>query len=354
MPSLLLFNPDTDLALASGDAHYTPPASALAMARDMEHFPQLWAAPDDIILLADGQLADADGRVLEMPLSAVAPTLTAVLPWGWNALLLQRLRTLQLPARLLPTDAQLASYRACASRHTAVSLLARLRQSWSAAFAPGGGLVGHSAWCVDQAQVQAAIARFGPSVLKAPWSGSGRGIRFIPTGVCSPKDEAWLHKVLRRQGGVEVEPLYQRVQDFAMEFMAHRGTVSYEGLSVFDTSPHGVYSGNLVAPEAVRQARLARFIPVKLLHQVRTRLLSLLNAAQLPEWYSGPVGVDMMVVEGGLLHPLVEVNLRATMGWVAVQLARRLADGQLMYFRMNNHDGRYGFELTDESCSAEP
>ena len=350
MPTLLLFNPDSDLALASGDAHYTPPASAVAMTRDMEHFPQLWARPDDIILLADGQLTDAEGNTLALPLTAVAPTLTAVRPWGWNALLLNRLRTLRLPGHLLPTDAQLASYRAYASRHTAVRLLAGLRASWPDAFARGGGLVGHSAWCVSDAGVQDAVGRFGPSVLKAPWSGSGRGVRFIPTGVCCPKDEAWIRKILRQQGGVEVEPLYARRQDFAMEFMAYHGTVCYEGLSVFDTTPAGVYGGNLVAPEHIREARLARMIPVTLLHEVRSRLLHLLNASQLPEWYSGPVGVDMMVVEGGLLHPLVELNLRATMGWVAVQLARKLADGQIMHFRMNNHEGRYGFMLTDESC----
>lgn len=41
--------------------------------------------------------------------------------------------------------------------------------------------------------------------------------------------------------------------------------------------------------------------------------------------YTGPFGIDMMVVEGNagkgfLLHPCVEINLRRTMGHVALSL----------------------------------
>lgn len=345
MSALLLFNPDTDLALASGDAHYTPPASALTMARDMQEFPCLWAGPADVVMLADGRLVDASGRRLDQALPDVASSLTAVRPWGWNPLLVSRLRKAGLPDRLLPTDAQMAAYRAWASRHTAVGQLNRLRHEWPDAFAEGGLLVGESAWCTSEPEVKAALLRFGPSVLKAPWSGSGRGVRFLPSGTCSPKDADWVRRVLRQQGGVEAEPLYNKRQDFAMEFVASGGQVRYEGLSVFSTNHCGVYSGNLVAPEHVREARLTATVPATLLHEVRQRVLRLLNMSQLPEWYAGPVGVDMMVVDGGRLHPLVEINLRATMGWVAVQLARRLSDGQTMLFTMANSDGHYGFRL---------
>lgn len=47
------FNPENDLALASGDAHYTPPASARQMARDLQSLPRLWAKAGDWVLLID-------------------------------------------------------------------------------------------------------------------------------------------------------------------------------------------------------------------------------------------------------------------------------------------------------------
>jgi hypothetical protein len=54
--------------------------------------------------------------------------------------------------------------------------------------------------------------------------------------------------------------------------------------------------------------------------------------------YVGPLGVDMMLVrqtDGTLcLHPCVEVNLRHTMGHVALHLSRRLPENAEARFRI--------------------
>ena len=47
--------------------------------------------------------------------------------------------------------------------------------------------------------------------------------------------------------------------------------------------------------------------------------------------YTGPFGVDMMIVtsdrqEGFLLHPCVEINLRRTMGHVALSIPHQATD----------------------------
>lgn len=54
---------------------------------------------------------------------------------------------------------------------------------------------------------------------------------------------------------------------------------------------------------------------------------------------SGPFGVDMMVVarpeaDGFLLHPCVEINLRRTMGHVALTIPRR---GVMQVAYTDNH-----------------
>ena len=198
MSALLFFNPENDLALASGDAHYTPPASALAMARDLQLFPCLWASADDFILLRDGQVASSLppwgesegglGRVVASSVAAIAHRITSVRPWGWSPLVLRQLRDAGVPERLLPTDAQMKAYRTWSSRQTAVRLLARLRHEWPEAF-----LVGDSVWCESEADVAAAHERFGRLMLKAPWSGSGRGIRPVPEGL-KEKDMEWVRR----------------------------------------------------------------------------------------------------------------------------------------------------------------
>ena len=326
----LLFNPWNDLALAANDPHYTPPASALQMAADLADLSSLWSRPGGLGVRGE-----------------------ALLPWGWSPLQVRLLREAGVSEDSLPTQQQLVDYRAFASRQTAVRLLAQLRDSWPEAWREGW-LVGESSWCTAEDEVAAAQSAYGRVMLKAPWSGSGRGVH--PTAQqLTEKDWAWIRRTLKRQGGVEVEPVYTKVLDFAMEFWAERGQARYEGLSLFSTTDGGVYSGNLVASEAEKERRLAQYVSLERLRALRDRLLALLNSAGLPAWYTGPFGIDMMLCQaarpskeeagGEVVHPLVELNLRMTMGWLAILLSRQQPSGECRTFRIVQENGRYRYEL---------
>lgn len=336
---LLIFNPENDLALAAADPHYTPPASARQLAHDLSALPQSWAEAGDW-----WGAAESVSTVEAARLAAA----TQVLPWGWSPLLRRQLSEAGVSESILPSAQQLQDYRAWASRQTAVTLLERLRTLWPAPFR-SGALVGQSAWCTHEVEVLCAIADFGGSaMLKAPWSGSGRGVHPVQGLPLTLKTRDWLLRTLRLQGGIEVEPLYPKVQDLAMEFWSENGLVRYEGLSLFQTTAGGVYDGNLVATEAEKLQRLGQLVPLPLFHDVCHHLTQLLCEAGIPAWYTGPVGVDMMVVQQSIvphsplqLHPLVEINLRMTMGWVALQLERRLHEGETAMFSIQQQDGHY-------------
>ena len=320
---VLHFNPENDLALASNDPNYTPPASARLLASDLTDFPEWWHIEKDIIL-----------------------------PWGWSPLAVRQLQQLGVPKALLPTSAEIADYRTKASRQTAVLLLDRLRKAWPEPF-HSHLLIGESIWCETDRNVLRAIELFGSTaMLKAPWSGSGRGLHPVRSLPLNEKDYTWIRRTLRLQGGVEVEPLYiNKVCDFAMEFWVENGQVRYEGLSLFETTDGGVYAGNLVANETEKETRLSRYLSPALLDEVRSHLAHLLNEAEIPTWYRGPLGVDMLVansVSSTLpshnfysLHPLLEINLRMTMGWVALQLQRELAEGETGIFKIDHSGGHY-------------
>ena len=328
---LLYFNPENDLALASNDPHYTPPASARQMAEDLRDFPRMWNVDRDIVL-----------------------------PWGWSPLAVTRLRAMGVAESLLPSPSQLEAYRHFASRQTAVRLLKKVREQLSSLF-EASKLVGESSWCCSEEEVFEACGRYGASMLKMPWSGSGRGVRPVGEGALCQKDLDWVRRCLQRQGGVEVEPKYNKVQDLAMEFWAEEGRVRYEGLSLFDTTAGGVYAGNLVASEQLKLERLSRLVAPEVVEEVRCCLIGVLSAADIPQWYTGPLGVDMMVVaphpssiahpsgtespleqgDAFSLHPLVEINLRMTMGWVALRLQQNLLPGELGTFKIVCSNGRY-------------
>ncbi len=332
MMPLQLFNPWNDLALAANSPHYTPPASAVQMAADLADLSLLWTQRDGLTL------SPLQGSEERPP--------TPFLPWGWSPLQVRLMREAGVEEDFLPTDSQLAEYRAFASRQTAVTLLARFRDLWPEAFR-AGQLIGTSTWSESESEVLRAVAAYNNSVmLKAPWSGSGRGVRPVSHEL-KDKDIAWVRRTLARQGGVEIEPLYNKVQDFAMEFWAKGGKVHFEGLSLFETTAGGVYAGNLVASEEEKELRLSQYIHKDFLQELREHLIILLNNANLPTWYRGPLGIDMMFCRA--IHPFVELNLRMTMGWLAILLARRQRPQEVRLFRIIQENGRYRYEINNLS-----
>ena len=116
----------------------------------------------------------------------------------------------------------------------------------------------------------------------------------------------------------------EEVKDFGMEFFSDgRGGITYLGLSLFEAEG-SAYTGNMLASESVKSAAITACLPGGLLDSVRARIQQSL-AVGIGEAYTGPFGIDMMVVEGNagtgfLLHPCVEINLRRTMGHVALSL----------------------------------
>ena len=144
---------------------------------------------------------------------------------------------------------------------------------------------------------------------------------------------AWVTNILKSQGSIMAEPYYNKVKDFGMEFEADSdGTIRYLGLSLFHTV-NGAYEGNILATERVKQEMISRYVPVELLDRIKQNIIGCLR---LPG-YVGPFGIDMMIVksigDGNhnsqlsivncqlLLHPCVEINLRRTMGHVALAIS---------------------------------
>lgn len=310
-----VYNPSHDEALAINKAQYCPSSAARRTGAKFWDVAKWWMSPDDFILCIpdDGSLRGAAfwrmGEAAPQEATSFDWTaVTAIEPWGWDRHIVGVLCKLGAPERLLPTEAQLDCIRQLSSRHTAVRVLELLAQPPFT-----------SRWCEDEAAAMAAIEELGGrAVLKLPWSCSGRGVWTTE----SPSSVQRIKKSLRDQGAVEVEPWYENVADFAMEFEAdEQGRVSYVGLSVFATHDGGGYAGNVVAPqEELRRTLEARAGRTLRLEALADSLCTAL-AEVLAGDYAGPLGVDMMLTPEGI-HPCIEVNLRNTMGRVAIFQAK--------------------------------
>ena len=71
-----------------------------------------------------------------------------------------------------------------------------------------------------------------------------------------------------------IEPLYEKVIDFAMEFISINGDIRYEGLSIFSTN-NGAYTGNLIINEDEKLNILEKYIDILFLKELKEKLVYL-------------------------------------------------------------------------------
>lgn len=324
---LHIFNPDNDLALASGRTNYTSPLSARKMGEDLALLPRIWAdGADEVILPADNMAAYAR----KYPDAEIVP-------WGWNPSLLYKLTKAGFCN--LPSAEHVENLRRLSNRATSVKVLNELRRKLSAV--SSGMFCGESTILSAEEDVETFFRKHGKLVLKSPWSCSGKGVRFIDSYDDNVK--GWVRRVINSQGSVEAELFYDKVADFAMELESSGdGSVEYLGLSVF-TTERGAYLGNIVASEDYKMRTLSTYFPGDVLKLLREELIGVLGSIVGNE-YRGIVGVDMMVCRSDdgrmVVHPCVEVNLRRTMGWVSLQLSPGADGSPRRYFIDYDADSR--------------
>lgn len=282
---ICIFNPEHDLCLANGGAHFVPPQSALRFAD--EGAALMGILYPEAVCLPTSRAGEAYQRLGEQER-------VEIIPWGWNLALKTTLLKQGIPSRLLPSDEYLATLRRLQHRTT----LLPLQPQSHAATSPQ--------------EVEAILGRCADVVMKAPWSGAGRGLRWVSDRL-SEHDRLWLLKVVREQGCVIVEPRRKVLADFALEYRVVRGILHFVGFSLF-ASLNGVYQHNLLLSdeEIVRR--------VDFDDAERRRLEDWLQEHIAPH-YEGPLGIDYLHTSEG--NCLSELNLRHTMGLLAHEYLRQ-------------------------------
>lgn len=289
---LCIFNPEHDLCLANGRAHYVPPRSAIDFARRGASLMQ--------VLYPDSRCLSVYDIIQS---STLSDQFDRIVPWGWNLTLKYELLKQGVPATLMPSDEVLSQWRMLQHRTTILPLQPQSRAATTAE------------------EVRLMISQYRSVVMKAPWSGAGRGLRWV-TDRLGEQDVSWLNKVVREQRCVIVEPRREVAADFALEYIIDKQGLQFLGYSLFE-SAHGVYQGNRLLPDDVICRRVG-------ITSVERQGLEDWLCAHVSPFYQGPLGVDFILDTQGRRY-LSEMNLRHTMGWVAHEyLAQHPdADGSL-------------------------
>ena len=234
-----------------------------------------------------------------------------IIPWGWNHALRKRLINEGIDPSTLPSEEELQFIRTHSRREFALDVHERLNNKGPQVIGPDYRIVATSV-----SEIETFISANGSVVLKAPLSGSGKGIRFVRERL-SESDEGWCRRTLYKQGSIIAERRFEILNECAMLFECHREGIDFIGYSLFE-SRNGAYSKNILASNEDIEDIIAKNISRNTLIAIRENLITILTE-MLVGHYEGFFGVDQIICQGDspVIIPVSEINLRMTMGLIA-------------------------------------
>ena len=167
-------------------------------------------------------------------------------------------------------------------------------------------------------ELQEAVARACPGpndkwVVKSPYGFAARD-RVLGRGPVLEEPQAkWSLRRLGRGETLIFQPWLTVIREYGVVSEIHPdGSFEVHGISDLQTNGAGTGTGYILGrpPAPARAAELMR-------------VASLVASRLFREGYFGPVGMDALEHAGGL-HPLLEINARYTMGFVALAVERSL------------------------------
>ena len=282
---IYIFNPEHDLCIANGDENFVPPRSAVGFAKENIDLSERLKRPNK--------------------------QRRQIIPWGWNHALRKRLINEGIDPNSMPSEEELQFIRTHSRREFALDVHSRINCRGPQVIGPDYRTVATSI-----GEIEAFISANGSAVLKAPLSGSGKGIRFVREGL-SESDEGWCRRTLDKQGAVIVERRFEIIKECAMLFECYHEGIDFIGYSLFE-SKNGAYSKNILASNEEIEDMIAEYIPRETLLTIREDLTAILSDT-LVGHYEGFLGVDQIICQADspIFIPVSEINLRMTMGLIA-------------------------------------
>ena len=309
VPKLWYMNADFEIELAHTSLPYRRLPSFEALNRRLAPHLLWLTRPGDALLLeepfTESLRHEAKRRSVELiSTKHPAPQPARIFsPWGWT-----------------PSAVALGERVGAIVRPVSLSVVARVNSKlWSHALEIELGLnLPGAATASTLEELKEVVARAAPGVddkwvIKSPFGFAARE-RVLGRG---PRLEEPQAKWSARRLAIGETLIFQPWLDVRREYgvvmeIASDGAVEVPGISDLQTNGAGTGTGYILgrppAPDRIGELeRIARLVGNRL----------------FKEGYYGPVGIDALEHAGGF-HPLLEINARYTMGFVAVAVERSL------------------------------
>lgn len=329
MSAFHIFNPGHETAVLQGTLNYTPPRHVGIMSKDLACLPLWYAEKNDLVYAPQKtDFVHTLPPTLELVASLFDDTkiytenYTAV-PWGLSPQILHSLKAIATKKAIsLIIPEWKTAYKELTGRQSTIKCHQLLTSALSELQIPSPPEIVDSVEAVKQKIAESVL----PLVLKTPFSSSGRGVLWLRQRQLTNSKCNRIRGAIQKQGFVSLEKGLNKRKDLAMEFYSDgKGHIRYEGLSLFATEQGGAYTGNLLKSQPALRKEIVSCIGEETFKSVRQAVTATLETVY-GNIYSGYLGVDMLLYEQGgqiRIHPCVEVNMRFTMGLVALRLFER-------------------------------
>ncbi len=298
---------ETELAAPMGQYRRTPSYEMLNR-RLATHL--LWLASQGDALLLERPWPDSlqteaarRGVQLVSPTNALPQTSRIFTPWGWTPSAVAAGQKAQAIVQPIPHE-----------------VVARVNSKlWSHELEKELGIAQEGAATASSfAELQEAVARACPApedkwVIKSPFGFAARD-RVLGRGPLIDEPQAkWSLRRLSKGETLIFQPWLEVKREYGIVMeISHNGAYSIQGISDLQTNGAGTGTGYILgrtpAPHRLRELESIALIVAQKLFE---------------ENYFGPVGIDALEHARGL-HPLLEINARYTMGFIALAVEREL------------------------------
>ena len=354
-PDVYIFNAFTE-SFISQPSGFNRPEWGKSLEEDLSILPLVFAGQDDLLYMyrepSTTHLKKLKKLGFELPQIKVIETGNVVKklskraagnlqPWGWSPEMNKILGPLikQNDQKLVWQD----SFKSLFSKKWSLDFNRKLNNSEFSWKEDPSSL---GLFCTELEEVVKALESFTSlgwetSCVKSPYGASGRNIIRFQGARVDDKQLGRLKSLLKKQGGLIVEPWLERIVDFSVHF-DFKGKLKFQGISRLINDEHGQYSASLFGKyEQGLSEEVLTFLHGQETGGLTTyyrNLTSYLEEELKNTAYRGPIGIDTFIYKGlsGSLffRPIVEVNFRYTMGRVALGFAKKLSPGKCGLFKI--------------------
>jgi hypothetical protein len=166
----------------------------------------------------------------------------------------------------------------------------------------------------------------GQKVLKTAFGTAGRGHFHIPG---KGNLAAFLKREFAKGLPLIGEPWMERTLDFSTQWK----NGEFLGATVFENTPNGSYRATIAGP------RSEIFGPYEWALEEHLAVAQPIVQQIYARGFFGHLGVDAYVYDKELLQPVVEINARKTMSWVALALQQKKDPGKTLRLSFSPKNG---------------